>query len=91
VTVGVYVGLAATVTMQGTGASQQGSARWSAHPETRVLWAVGITGRATAVSKGALGNVLGTTDFDHRGGGDPTQAARRGPGHVAPSHAHRSR
>jgi hypothetical protein len=69
VTVGTYVGRAATVTMQGTDADRQGSARWSAHPETRIFWAVGVTGRPTGVSKDAQGNVLGTTDFREPGGG----------------------
>jgi len=69
VTVGVYVGPAATVTMLGRNASRQGSARWSAHPETRVFWAVGITGSPTGVSKDAQGKTLGATDFSRAGGG----------------------
>jgi len=69
VTVGTYAGRAATVTMEGTGASQQGSARWSAHPEARVFWAVGLTGMPSGVSRDAKGEVLGTTDFREPGGG----------------------
>jgi hypothetical protein len=69
VTVGTYVGRAATVTMQGTNASRPGSARWTAHPETRIFWAIGVTGPPTGVSKDAQGNVLGATDFSKPGGG----------------------
>ena len=68
-TVGTYVGRAATVTMQGTNASRQGSARWTAHPQTRIFWAIGVTGPPTGVSKDAQGNILGATDFSKPGGG----------------------
>lgn len=64
VTVAKYAGPAATVTMDGANASRQGSARWSAHPEMRIFWAVGITdSRPTGVAKDAKGKVLETTDF----------------------------
>jgi hypothetical protein len=69
VTVGTYVGPAATVTMQGANASRPGSARWSAHPQTCIFWAVGVTGPPTGVSKDAQGNVVGATDFSKPGGG----------------------
>jgi hypothetical protein len=69
VAVGTYVGPAATVTMQGTNATRQGSARWSAHPETRIFWAIGVTGPPTGVAQDAQGNVLGATNFSKPGGG----------------------
>jgi hypothetical protein len=68
VTVGTYVGPAATVTMQGTNAGHPGSGRWTAHQEMRIFWAVGITGTPTGVATDAQGTVLGTTDFRKAGG-----------------------
>jgi hypothetical protein len=53
---------------RGTNASRQGSARWTAHQQTRVFWAVGVTGPPTGVSKDAQGTVLGTTNFSEPGG-----------------------
>jgi hypothetical protein len=69
VTVGTYAGPAASVAMQGTNAGRQGSGRWSAHPELRIFWAVGITGAPSGVATDATGAVLGTTDFRTTGGG----------------------
>jgi hypothetical protein len=63
VLLGIYVGPAATVKMVGPNASGQGSARWSAHPETRVFWAVGIDTGYSGVASDAQGNILQTSTF----------------------------
>jgi hypothetical protein len=63
VLLGIYVGPAATVKMVGPNAGQQGSARWSAHPETRVFWAVGVDIGYSGVAFDAQGNILETTTF----------------------------
>ena len=63
--VGTYVGPAATVTMEGMNAAHQGSGRWSAHPQTRIFWATGVTGPPQGVARDANGAILKTTDFQN--------------------------
>lgn len=66
VVVALYVGDAASVEMRGAGGAAVGShgaAVWSAHPQLRILWATGVTGRPTAVARDDTGKVLLTTDF----------------------------
>ncbi|WP_433204187.1 hypothetical protein ACQP00_35475 [Dactylosporangium sp. CS-047395] len=58
----IYVGTASKVQLGAEGATDRGSAAWSAHPELRVLWCR-TDNQVNAVAYDDAGNVVAATDF----------------------------
>ncbi|WP_433044654.1 hypothetical protein [Dactylosporangium sp. CS-033363] len=58
----IYVGSASKVQLGAEGATDRGSAAWTAHPELRVLWCR-TDNQVNAVAYDDAGNVVAATDF----------------------------